>query len=260
MTEKPKKSKTLWAYWQFLLAWVIGQFLSYWVAIVIGGVIILPIVFVLNLVGIDFNSFDAITRPIALIWVGAIFTYLITWAQQYIIRRFTGHHLKHWRMTSAVILAVLIPIVTLGGQWAWEALAAYRQSPLMETLFQVAPFILIWGMLGLSQAWLLRKRLKHVWLYALGMVVSGILFGVSQNPSSIFSHLLVHSVTGLTLIWIFYMSKGQDVQTSQDEAIARLSDSTSNEDIIYDDERESHQKRGALWEWLWRNLPLTFAR
>ena len=94
MTEKPKKSKNRIPQWQFLLAWIGGQYAAFFGTVLAGLLVMIP----LNLMGISYNMLpDLLSLAIG----GAAWGWFVGWVQQWSIRKHFGHDVKGWKIVSA---------------------------------------------------------------------------------------------------------------------------------------------------------------
>lgn len=255
MTEKPKKSKKRIPQWQFLLAWIGGQYGAFFGTVLLGLLVMIP----LNLMGV---SYDMLPNLLTLAIGGAVWGWFVGWVQQWSIRKHFGHDVKGWKTVSAILTAIIMMIMIPLIMWtALNTPFIYKESN-SYPLIVSATFMAIFGASGLGQAILLRKHVKHSWLFFMSTLVGGIVYGlpIFGNASSIIAQIAQYSVTAFAILWLFQMSGTMDAMQSEDEALERLTDSETDE--AYDDyhgEDEKHQRDNRFTRFL-RGLRLTFSQ
>ena len=251
MTEKPKKSKKRIPQWQFLIAWISGQYGAFFGTAFLGFLLMIP----LSWMGI---SIDIIHPVIQFLIAGVAVGWTSGWVQQWSIRKAFGHDVKGWRSISAILTSISLAIVgSLIGYLALaQPLLFENQETMTYTAIVAATFMSIFGAAGLGQAILLRKHIKHSWLFFLSTLVGGLMFGLPLLGDSTYITVQIaqYSVTAFTILWLFGMSGTMDAMRSEDSAIDRLSDAESED--VYDDDYEEEQQyeRGNLWKNLFRRL------
>lgn len=249
MSEKPKKSKKRIPQWQFLLTWIGGQYAAFFGI----GSLGLLLVILMNFLGF---TTDWIPNFIVLPLGGMLWGWFSGWVQQWSIRKHFGHQVKGWRTISAILTGIAVSTIV-----PFVVSLALTQPDLFSGNNIVAmvavTFMALFGTTGLGQAFLLRKHVKHSWLFFMATLVGGIIFGLpNMGNSSIFvAQIAQLSVTAFAILWLFGMSGTMDAMQSEDEAIQRLTDSESDSDV-YEDDYEEEQKQGRknLWKNLFRRL------
>lgn len=255
MHEKPKKSKDRIPQWQFLLAWISGQYVGFYTTVFMGFAVLLA----LN----NIAEFASVTPALLqFLIVGAGLGWFSGWVQQWSIRKYTGHFIKGWKTVSSILTAIsfatVIPFVMYLAQT--HLYLFDNNSPTLIALV-AGTFMAIFGAAGLGQSILLRKHVKNSWLFFLSTLVSGLMFGlpVLGNSTYIVAQIAQFSVTAFAIIWLFGMSGNMDAL--QNSAIQRLSDTDS--EAIEDEEQDTQQKRqsgkNSLFQGLWTTLKRSFA-
>ncbi len=251
MTEKPKKSKRRIPQWQFLIAWIGGQYAAFFGTAFMGYLLLLP----LNWMGF---SIDMLHPVIQFLIAGGAVGWFSGWVQQWSIRKTFGHHVKGWRTISAILTAISLSFVgsLIGYLAIAQPLLFENQESITYTAIVAATFMSIFGAAGLGQAILLRQHIKHSWLFFLSTLVGGLIFGLPLLGDATYLTVQIaqYSVTAFAILWLFGMSGTMDAMQSQDDAIQRLSDVES--DDAYGDEYEEEQEQGYgnLWKNLFRRL------
>ena len=254
MSEKPKKSKKRIPQWQFLIAWIGGQYAAFFGTVLLGFLFMIP----LNLMGFTLGQFPLILQSLI---AGTVLGWFSGWVQQWSIRKHFGHDVKGWRSISAILTGLVFAIVMPPAIFFAGNFPALFEDGTTLTLFISLLFMALFGASGIGQAFLLRKHVKQSWLFFLSTLVGGLIYAlpVFGNASTILAQIAQYSVTAFTILWLFQMSGAMDAMQSQDDAIERLSDAESDEEDDYYSREEEQSRRGRLFKGLWGFLRRGFA-
>ena len=253
MSEKKKKQAGWLGTIPFVLLWALSYGLG-WFAL-IGSIMLIR----------TFNPsfFSLFPEFVYFIPLGAIPGLISGSIQQVLIRWKFGIHIRRWWLGStlgAILAAGAFFVVITNFGAVLDSFFAYltQFSELLGPALIIGSFFALYST---AQAWVLREHVKRTWMWPLAAFVSAATFimplfttgDVAELwTTTLFgiAGLLQGSVMGLTLVWLFGMTRVEPLKrgmnsTRLEEAEEKLADSDMVNDNVehYSEEQFTRQKR-----------------
>lgn len=201
---------------------------------------------------------ESIRFVVAVPVLGLGLAWFLSTVQQWTIRKRFGIYIEGWRTRSTLALVVLLTLF-VPMSIVYSGLQDFVNNPLLLMLYQIIPIVAFFGVIGAVQAWMLRKHVKPAWLYVLSMIVSGIVMSAMRDASGIVAQFMIYSVTGLTLLYLFGMSRRPETMQAEAQAVERLIDTSHKEEEDFDNLPEDKLKdKQHHWTIIWNRLHLIF--
>jgi hypothetical protein len=239
MSEKQKNNTNRLGTIPFVLLWTLSYGLG-WGVLVAGGM------FAINFLPQIFNFFPMFVFFIPLGAVPGLISGVI---QQLLLRWKFGVTIRRWWLWST--------LAAVGAAGGFYLMMEYLSAPI-NSLFNylsqfnemLAPLILIGSLFALystAQTWLLRHNVKRSWMWTVAAFVSAATFllpvlspGVGGQLWAIVlagvAGLLQGSVMGLTLVWLFGMTRVEPLKRGLETAqLEAAKDNLADRHIIEDD-------------------------
>jgi hypothetical protein len=240
MSEKKKHQTSRLGTIPFVLLWTLSYGLG-WGVLVAGGM------FAINFFP---QIFDFFPMFVFFIPLGAVPGLISGVIQQLLLRWKFGVTIRRWWLWST-----LAAVVAAGG---FYMIMQYLSAPI-NSLFNylnqfnemLAPLILIGSLFALystAQTWLLRHNVKRSWMWTVAAFVSAATFllpvfgpGAGGELWAIvlagIAGLLQGSVMGLTLVWLFGMTRVEPLKRGRETAhLQRAEENLADRDMIDNDE------------------------
>ena len=236
MTEKKKNQTNRLGTIPFVVLWTLSYGLG-WLVLMGGGLLID------KLYPLFFNQFPEIVYVFLLGLIPGLISGLI---QQRLLNWKFGVQIRRWWLWSATgaVLAAGGFYVLLEYFAEFVTRLSNYFNPINELL---VPTILVGGLFALyssAQAWLLRHNVKRVWMWAVAAFVSAATFvlpianlGYTNELWTLITFgiagLLQGSVMGLTLLWLFGMTRVEPLKRGMDTAqLQRAEENLADRDIL----------------------------
>lgn len=214
---KVKKGQARGNRWLFVLLWIVGHALAWGV---FSMVQMIP-------------GFAEINLTEILLAMGLVVGGITSLTQYLLIRWQFGRNIKWWMPISLIA-------------WVFAILTPFQASLRMgDTQFEVtAQLLALYVPIAVVQMVLLRKHVRQSWLWLVATLAGSSVFAlslISLQEVLLWAPFVAFgayaSITALSLLWLFGMSKPEVQQSISASSYERLSDETdeiANEDVEYD--------------------------
>ncbi|MDQ7027990.1 MAG: hypothetical protein Q9P01_20975 [Anaerolineae bacterium] len=230
MSDKKKNTRNRLGTTPFTILWTLAYGLG-WATVILGGIItneFFPQVF---------NWFPDIAYIMLAV---AVPTFVYSIAQQLLMRWKFAVNFRWWFLwtTLAAVLAGASFQI-----FQWVDFPFEVNNPIVAVILV---FGYIFGSQALVQAWLLRHRVKRVWMWPVAAIASAATFGVPLVNADFFSEsalvgtfgfagLLQGAVMALTLVWLFGMTRAEPLKRGLEATNTQEAESN----LAYDDYDEA---------------------
>lgn len=195
MTDKKKKAPN--SRNRFLATWIFGIWLAWFAGLAISGAIMVSVVMLITGgQAIDDPRLTVIIFLLILLPVGTA----IGKIQQNALKNHFGIYIPKWWWMTALSWAVGFDL----GVFLVDA--RFAGDVIMPLWVSISFFIILLGLPGIVQAWLLKNHLPSTWIYGLAMIVGAIICGtVLQREMGYFwaiAPTVSSVITAIVLLWL----------------------------------------------------------
>ena len=185
----------------FLIRWIGGTWLASVVGIPISGMLLVPLFIFMEAWG---TIPDAIEIILSIILLSVPTGILMGLVQQHALKRHFAISIKSWWWMTGLLWVI--------GGFFWSRLNISPESiiPLygypQKAWLSSLEFIVVLSLVGIGQAWLLRKYIPQAWMYGFASVISGIIWSMALYRNTglfwVFAPALSAIVSALALLWL----------------------------------------------------------